>query len=46
MNKRFSLEKPLFWAFLLPVGLILVYNTGLLVFTLMVTCKGDSQLTR
>ncbi|XP_065325843.1 adhesion G-protein coupled receptor G7 [Pelmatolapia mariae] len=31
-NKHFSFEKPLFWGFLLPVGLILIYNIVLLVY--------------
>uniref|UniRef100_A0A668UWH4 Adhesion G protein-coupled receptor G7 n=1 Tax=Oreochromis aureus TaxID=47969 RepID=A0A668UWH4_OREAU len=31
-NKHFSFEKPLFWGFLLPVGLILIYNIILLVY--------------
>ncbi|KAL3999947.1 Ig heavy chain Mem5-like protein [Sarotherodon galilaeus] len=31
-NKDFSFEKPLFWGFLLPVGLILIYNIILLVY--------------
>ncbi|CAI5638883.1 unnamed protein product [Oreochromis niloticus] len=31
-NKDFSFEKPLFWGFLLPVGLILIYNIVLLVY--------------
>ncbi|XP_026016749.1 adhesion G-protein coupled receptor G7-like [Astatotilapia calliptera] len=29
-NKHFSFEKPLFWGFLLPVSLILIYNIVLL----------------
>ncbi|XP_036947320.1 adhesion G-protein coupled receptor G7-like [Acanthopagrus latus] len=32
-NKQFNFGKPMFWAFLLPVGLILIYNILLLVLT-------------
>ncbi|KAM6892837.1 adhesion G-protein coupled receptor G7 [Lycodopsis pacificus] len=31
-NKQFHFGKPMFWGFLLPVGLILIYVTALLVF--------------
>uniref|UniRef100_A0A665TS61 Adhesion G protein-coupled receptor G7 n=1 Tax=Echeneis naucrates TaxID=173247 RepID=A0A665TS61_ECHNA len=32
---------PMFWAFILPVGLILVYNTVLLVLISLTTCRTD-----
>ncbi|XP_037829917.1 adhesion G-protein coupled receptor G7 [Kryptolebias marmoratus] len=38
-NKHFSFGKPMFWGFLLPVGLILIYNTVLLVLTSLTTCR-------
>ncbi|XP_023805210.1 adhesion G-protein coupled receptor G7 isoform X2 [Oryzias latipes] len=40
---RFSFRKPLFWGFLLPVGLILIYNMVLLLLTSLITCR-DSNL--
>ncbi|XP_068586429.1 adhesion G-protein coupled receptor G7 isoform X2 [Cebidichthys violaceus] len=33
-NKQFHFGKPMFWGFLLPVGLILIYVTALLVFNI------------
>lgn len=36
----------MFWAFLLPLGLVLIYNTVLLVLTSLITCRVDSRLTR
>ncbi|XP_015256888.1 PREDICTED: adhesion G-protein coupled receptor G7 [Cyprinodon variegatus] len=44
-EKRFSFRKPMFWAFLLPLGLVLIYNTVLLVLTSLITCRVDSRLT-
>ncbi|XP_041834318.1 adhesion G-protein coupled receptor G7 [Melanotaenia boesemani] len=44
-NKHFNFGKPMFWAFLLPVGLILIYNMVLLVLTSMTTCRVDPKLT-
>ncbi|XP_030610833.1 adhesion G-protein coupled receptor G7-like [Archocentrus centrarchus] len=44
-NKRFSFGKPMFWGFLLPVGLILTYSIILLVLISMTTCKADPKLT-
>ncbi|MEQ2182844.1 hypothetical protein GOODEAATRI_026480, partial [Goodea atripinnis] len=46
LDKHFSFGKPMFWAFLLPVGLVLIYNTVLLVLTSLTTCRVDRQLTR
>lgn len=45
-NKYFSFGKPMFWAFLLPVGLILIYNIVLLTLTSLTTCRVDPKLTR
>ncbi|XP_047211762.1 adhesion G-protein coupled receptor G7 isoform X2 [Girardinichthys multiradiatus] len=45
LDKHFSFGKPMFWAFLLPVGLVLIYNTVLLVLTSLTTCRVDRQLT-
>ncbi|XP_014195893.2 adhesion G-protein coupled receptor G7, partial [Haplochromis burtoni] len=44
-NKQFNFGKPMFWAFLLPIGLILIYNIVLLVITSMTTCKVEPRLT-
>ncbi|XP_035989646.1 adhesion G-protein coupled receptor G7 [Fundulus heteroclitus] len=44
-DKHFSFHKPLFWAFLLPLGLVLIYNTVLLVLTSLTTCRVDPRLT-
>ncbi|XP_041822617.1 adhesion G-protein coupled receptor G7-like [Chelmon rostratus] len=43
-DKQFDFGKPMFWGFLLPVGLILVYNGGLLVLVSLTTCRTDSNL--
>ncbi|XP_029369665.1 adhesion G-protein coupled receptor G7-like [Echeneis naucrates] len=40
----FDFGKPMFWAFILPVGLILVYNTVLLVLISLTTCRTDPRL--
>lgn len=45
-NKQFDFAKPMFWGFLLPVSLILVYNAVLLVVTALTTCKIDPKLRR
>ncbi|XP_047432929.1 adhesion G-protein coupled receptor G7-like isoform X2 [Mugil cephalus] len=44
-DKHFDVSKPMFWGFVLPVGLILVYNTVLLVLVSMTTCRTDPKLT-
>ncbi|RVE75546.1 hypothetical protein OJAV_G00017850 [Oryzias javanicus] len=41
---HFSFRKPLFWGFLLPVGLVLIYNMILLLLTSFITCRGDPNL--
>ncbi|XP_029922246.1 adhesion G-protein coupled receptor G7 [Myripristis murdjan] len=41
---HFDFGKPMFWGFLLPVGLILVYNTTLLVLIALETCKTNPVL--
>ncbi|XP_073351546.1 uncharacterized protein [Pagrus major] len=43
-NKQFHFGKPMFWAFLLPVALILIYNIVLLVLTSLATCRTDPNL--
>lgn len=45
-DKRFDYRKPMFWGFLLPVGVILIYNVILLVLTSMTTCKTNKSLQR
>lgn len=45
-NNQFDFAKPMFWGFLFPVGLILVYNVVLLVVTAMTMCKIDPKLRR
>ncbi|XP_038588509.1 adhesion G-protein coupled receptor G7-like [Micropterus salmoides] len=42
--KRFDFGKPMFWGFLLPVGLILIYNIVLLVLASLITCRTDPNL--
>ncbi|KAM4538090.1 adhesion G-protein coupled receptor G7 [Fundulus diaphanus] len=44
-DKHFSFHKPMFWAFLLPLGLVLIYNTVLLVLTSLTTCRVDPRIT-
>ncbi|XP_051797947.1 adhesion G-protein coupled receptor G7-like [Acanthochromis polyacanthus] len=44
-NKHFSFRKPMFLGFILPVGLILIYNIILLILTSVITCKVDPNLT-
>ncbi|KAL3999939.1 fanconi anemia core complex subunit protein [Sarotherodon galilaeus] len=45
-KQQFNFGKPMFWAFLLPIGLILIYNIVLLVLTSMATCKKSSLRRR
>lgn len=45
-DKRFDYRKPMFWGFLIPVGVILIYNVILLVLTSMTTCKTNKSLQR
>lgn len=45
-ENHFDFSKPMFWGFLLPVSLILVYNVVLLVLTAMTTCRIDPKLRR
>uniref|UniRef100_M3ZUU3 Adhesion G protein-coupled receptor G7 n=2 Tax=Xiphophorus maculatus TaxID=8083 RepID=M3ZUU3_XIPMA len=44
-NKHFSFGKPMFWAFLVPLGLVLLYNTVLLGLVSLTTCRVDRKLT-
>lgn len=44
-TKEFHYGKPMFWAFLLPVGLILIYNILLLVLASLTTCRTNPILT-
>ncbi|KAM8722249.1 adhesion G-protein coupled receptor G7 [Acanthopagrus schlegelii] len=39
-NKQFNFGKPMFWAFLLPVALILIYN---IIMVFLATCKTDGD---
>ncbi|XP_078147357.1 adhesion G-protein coupled receptor G7 [Centroberyx gerrardi] len=41
---RFDFGKPMFWGFLLPVGLVLIYNTVLLFLFALKTCRTDPKL--
>ncbi|XP_056227089.1 adhesion G-protein coupled receptor G7-like [Seriola aureovittata] len=43
-DKHFDFGKPMFWGFILPVGLILIYNTVLLVLTCVSICRTDPRL--
>ncbi|KAM9334325.1 adhesion G-protein coupled receptor G7-like [Symphorus nematophorus] len=42
--KQFHFEKPMFWGFILPVGLILIYNIVLLVLASLTTCRTDQTI--
>ncbi|KAK2917242.1 hypothetical protein Q8A73_003988 [Channa argus] len=44
-DKQFHFGKPMFWGFLLPIGLILIYNMVLLVLVSVTTCRTDPKLT-
>lgn len=44
--QKFDFRKPMFWGFLVPVGLILICNVVLLVLTSLTTCRTDSKLRR
>ncbi|XP_033932957.1 uncharacterized protein adgrg7.1 [Pseudochaenichthys georgianus] len=43
-KKQFDFRKPMFWAFLLPVALILIYNVALLVLASLTICRTDAAL--
>ncbi|XP_016520572.1 adhesion G-protein coupled receptor G7 [Poecilia formosa] len=43
-NQEFSFGKPMFWAFIVPLGLVLLYNAVLLGLTSLTTCRGDPKL--
>ncbi|XP_039649624.1 adhesion G-protein coupled receptor G7-like [Perca fluviatilis] len=43
-SKHFDFGKPMFWGFLLPIGLILIYNIVLLVLVSQTTCRTDPAL--
>lgn len=45
-DDQFDFGKPMFWGFLLPVGLILIYNVVLLVLVSLTTCRTDPTLNR
>ncbi|KAI9514293.1 hypothetical protein NQZ68_034765 [Dissostichus eleginoides] len=45
-KKQFEFRKPMFWAFLLPVALILIYNVALLVLASLTICQNDAELKR
>ncbi|KAM3850058.1 adhesion G-protein coupled receptor G7 [Diretmus argenteus] len=42
---HFDFKKPMFWGFLLPVGLILVYNIMVLIYFSLKTCRTNPTLT-
>ncbi|KAM4611297.1 adhesion G-protein coupled receptor G7-like [Polymixia lowei] len=42
---RFDFGKPMFWGFLVPVGVVLLYNTGILVYFAWSTCRTDPNLS-
>ncbi|XP_030610822.1 adhesion G-protein coupled receptor G7-like [Archocentrus centrarchus] len=42
-NKRFSFDKPMFWGFLLPVGLVLIYIMALLLVSCFLRKKDSSS---
>lgn len=44
-DKQFDFGKPMFWGFVVPVGLVLIYNIVLLVLVSMTTCKTNPNLT-
>ncbi|XP_042260126.1 adhesion G-protein coupled receptor G7-like [Thunnus maccoyii] len=44
-DNQFDFGKPMFWGFLLPVGLMLIYNIVLLVLFSLTICKTDPMLT-
>ncbi|XP_042337429.1 adhesion G-protein coupled receptor G7, partial [Plectropomus leopardus] len=44
-NKHFDFGKPMFWGFLLPLAMILIYNVVLLVLVSLTTCRTDPALT-
>ncbi|XP_014838954.1 PREDICTED: adhesion G-protein coupled receptor G7-like [Poecilia mexicana] len=43
-NQEFSFGKPMFWAFIVPLGLVLLYNAVLLGLTSLTTCRVDPKL--
>ncbi|CAJ1086859.1 adhesion G-protein coupled receptor G7 [Xyrichtys novacula] len=43
-DKRFDFGAPMFWGFLIPVGLILIYNLVLLILVCTTTCRTNPQL--
>ncbi|KAI3366214.1 hypothetical protein L3Q82_010037 [Scortum barcoo] len=43
-DKEFHFGRPMFWGFLLPVGLILIYNLMLLILFSLTTCSTDPHL--
>nr|XP_033471748.1 adhesion G-protein coupled receptor G7 [Epinephelus lanceolatus] len=43
-NKHFDFKKPMFWGFLLPLGLILIYNIIMVVLVSLTTCRTNPAL--
>ncbi|XP_061080942.1 adhesion G-protein coupled receptor G7 [Conger conger] len=43
-EKKCDLEKPMFWGFLLPVALLLLYNSVITMYFMVVTCRKDPKL--
>ncbi|XP_067116998.1 adhesion G-protein coupled receptor G7 [Osmerus mordax] len=42
---QFDFAKPMFWGFLIPVALILIFNTVILCYFSYTTCRTDPELT-
>lgn len=45
-DEHFDFGKPMFWGFLVPVGLVLIYSVVLLVLVSLTTCRTDPNLNR
>ncbi|KAM7375614.1 hypothetical protein PAMA_014628 [Pampus argenteus] len=43
-HRHFDFGKPMFWGFVVPVGLILIYNIVLLFLVSLTTCRTDPRL--
>ncbi|KPP76311.1 hypothetical protein Z043_104353 [Scleropages formosus] len=43
-ENKFDIRKPMLWGFLLPVALMLIFNTGTLVYFAVTTCRTNPQL--
>uniref|UniRef100_A0AAY4BIQ2 Adhesion G protein-coupled receptor G7 n=1 Tax=Denticeps clupeoides TaxID=299321 RepID=A0AAY4BIQ2_9TELE len=45
ISGSFDITKPMLWGFLLPVGIMLLFNTGVLVYFVHTTCNTNPLLT-